>query len=144
MKEELQTALAELIQKTLQGVDTTKDFLTAEIPDVVGQLLVWHGVYNLVLFLIAMLIVLIALIVNYKQYKHWTGLTGEQISKMPCEWRSSSNPESARLDGGMLALVQLFQFVWILPVGLCFNLTWLQIWIAPKVWLIEYMGNLVK
>jgi hypothetical protein len=24
------------------------------------------------------------------------------------------------------------------------NLTWLQIWIAPKVWLIEYAAGLVK
>lgn len=27
---------------------------------------------------------------------------------------------------------------------LTINLTWLQIWIAPKIWLIEYTANLVK
>ncbi len=144
MKEELQTALADLISKTLQGVDKTKDFLTAEIPDVVNRLLMWHGVYSFILFAIAMLIVLVTLIINYKQYKYWTGLTGEQISKMGYDWRTSLDPQEAKLDWGMLALVQLLQFVWIIPFMVCFNLTWLQIWIAPKVWLIEYMGNLVK
>ncbi|KKN08860.1 hypothetical protein LCGC14_1052290, partial [marine sediment metagenome] len=48
MKEELQTALAELISKTLSGVDAGKEFLTAEIPDVLSQLLMWYGVSNFI------------------------------------------------------------------------------------------------
>ena len=59
MKEELQTALVELIQKTLQGVDSTKDFLTAEIPDVVEQLLLWHGTYTFVEFAFTIILIIV-------------------------------------------------------------------------------------
>ena len=44
--------------------------------------------------------------------------------------------------GYFFALMVLF-FV-ALP-GLCsINFEWLKIWLAPKVWLIEYASNLIK
>lgn len=122
MEEKLQAALAELIQKTLQGADATKDFLTAEIPDVVYQLLLWYGIYNFILFVIGMLLVIAIVYGNYKQWQYWK----KQDEVEP------------------YVMANIFQAFLFLPLTVALNLTWLQIWIAPKVWLIEYMGQLIK
>jgi len=44
MNEQLQQAVAELIEKSLSMLQTGADFMAAEIPDVVHQLLMWHMV----------------------------------------------------------------------------------------------------
>ena len=42
--ENLDEALATLINTALAGIDSSVEFLQAEIPDIVVQLLMWHGV----------------------------------------------------------------------------------------------------
>ena len=130
MKEELQTALAELIQKTIQGAGSTKTFLIKEIPDVLNQLLMWHGWYNFILFLTGILIFILIIIFNRKQYK-WIK---KGFNEKGIDWA----------DDKPYLMCNAFQFIWIIPYEEFLNLTWLQIWIAPKVWLIEYMTKLVK
>ena len=130
MEEKLQLALSDLIQKTLQGVDATKDFLTAEIPDVVYQLLLWHGIYNFIKCFLSIIFFIISIII----------IRSVLLNKRAVEWdgyffNSGMVWETIR---GCLSLV-------VLIISVCnVNFIWLQIWLAPKVWLIEYMGSLVK
>ena len=44
MEDTLQTAIVDLIGKATSGAETAGKFLLDEIPDVVQQLLMWHGV----------------------------------------------------------------------------------------------------
>jgi hypothetical protein len=144
MKEELQTALADLISKTLQGVDASKDFLTSEIPDVIEQLLMWHGIYSFIVFMLMAFWFMLAIYFNVKQYKFWKNIIGdkEKIKKLPRFLRLYNGEE---VEWGVVVPLNLIQLLHFIPlVFMIENLAWLQIWIAPKVWLIEYMGRLVK
>jgi len=127
MNEQLQTALTDLINKSLAGVDATKDFLVDEIPDVVQQLLWWHGIYNFILFLFGILyffsIFSIVLMVYRKNKEGIKQFDGEEVF-----FFSLFGP--------------IFLFIIFLPVLFTMNLTWFQIWIAPKVWLLEYATRL--
>lgn len=131
MKEELQTALTEILQKTLQGAETAKDFLTTEIPDVLGQLLMWHGAYSFIENLIGVTLFGIGC--------KW--LHSVFINKNKIKWSQSNDITTSEIREIIKGCVAGFGT----GIGLSYtNLTWLQIWIAPKVWLIEYMSNLVK
>lgn len=130
MKEELQIALAELIQNTLQGAEAAKDFLTAEIPDIVIQLLTWHGVYSFGLFMIGIVSLIISLYFANRVIKN----------KDEIKW-NILNFEGQHAKG----ILQIIASIILLAIGLTnLNLIWLQIWIAPKVWLIEYIRGLIK
>jgi len=128
MNEQLETALANLINKSVAGINSTKDFLSAEIPDVVQQLLMWHGIYSFILFLFSILyfsLTCVAVVTIYKKNKD----------------------EISRFDGDEIFFVYMLSlgvfFGINIPVLFTMNFQWLKIWITPKVWLIEYAANLV-
>lgn len=103
------------------GIDSAVAFSQAQIPDVVQQLLMWHAVSSAAIqVLCAVLIILSATLAIFT-------------------WNSSS-------DGELVALVSLLTFI-IIAVSLVvfFNyFDWLKIWLAPKLYLIEYAASLVK
>ncbi|MHC4607862.1 MAG: hypothetical protein ACYTAF_13195 [Planctomycetota bacterium] len=124
MNEELQEALTELITKSLSGIDTAKEFFSAEIPDVISQLLVWHGVYNFILFLCGAVLLSVFIFLNYRQYKWWKK-----------KGDISDHPE---------ILANLLQIFPVMGIHYLLNFEWLQIWVAPKVWLLEYASKIVR
>lgn len=138
MDEALEKALTELLTKSTEGIDQAASFLSAEIPDVIQQLLMWHGVYNFTWFVIGILIMIIAVIFNYKQYK-W----------IKEDYKKDANNydfDSYNWDRGwsfssfnciQLAALAIFEANTI-------NIQWLKIWIAPKAWLIDYAATLVS
>lgn len=130
MEKQLEIALSELIQKTLQGVDTAKDFLTAEIPDVVKQLLMWHGTFQFIEFLISIVLFIIGVVMARNLL-----INKDEIKWGEYDW-------TIQMTNGLVKASVSCVFIFISLFLL--NFTWLQIWIAPKVWLIEYMKNLVK
>ena len=50
MNEQLQTALAALIEKSIKAMEAGADFMAAEIPEVVQQLLLWHMTLSAIKF----------------------------------------------------------------------------------------------
>lgn len=102
MTEELQKALTEI----LNGVLTAKDFMLAELPEVVQQLLLWKTVISLVWFSLFMLIAI----------------------AMSCYTKKFFQ----RLEATIVFIVSISHY------------EWLQIWLAPKVYLIEYVASLAK
>lgn len=128
----LDQVLIDTIQKTtattgqiVDGVGkvTSKaiDFTMAQIPDVIHQLLMWHLVFSLLSFLLFLsLEITLLLIWYYKSYK--------------------STYEEAQFFGSLISVIVFFVFL----VQLCRSFEWLQIWIAPKVWLIEYAASLMS
>lgn len=130
MNEELQGALTELINKSMNGVDAATGFLAAEIPDVVAQLLMWHGVYNLLSMIFGIFTTVVLLTAWFKKI-------------MPI---LAEKEENATGDGNatyLLGSLAVCAVSFVIAYE-SINMTWLQIWIAPKVWLLEYAASLAK
>lgn len=124
MDEPLQQAVAQLIERVITGVDSSVSFLQAELLEFITQLLMWHAAYNLIIIVFWWAIggYLLYQAFNYSEAtkKKWNG------SILP-HWEVGATIQA--LVSGVMILASA-------------NLVWLQIWLAPKVWLVEYAANL--
>ena len=131
MNEILSTSINEILQRVLTGVDSTVAFLSEEIPDVIMQLLYWNATEGAILSLLG----IVLLIVCYQCVKPSRWVSGVMLN---------SRGDDLCTKGG----VSLFTGIGtgILGVVLFVSniLTPIQIWIAPKVWLLEYASTLTK
>lgn len=116
MNDELQKALAAMLSKTTSAVEAGVGFLQAELPEVIQQLLMWHMVKSAVFFTIAL------------------------SAFMFCAWALKRCWDNDEFDAMCFALIGA---IVTFTVALC-NITWLQILLAPKVYLIEYAASLAK
>lgn len=128
MNEQLQQAVQKLIDKGLSGIDSSIDFLQQEIPDFVMQLLMWHGVYNFLMMVFSILTIVAWVLAERKLYHKLSGM-------------ELTTPDWIIGYGLLGSLVRALPFGFVLSN---FNLEWLKIWLAPKVWLVEYSASLVK
>lgn len=137
MNEQLQQALASLIEKTMQGVDSAVGILSSEMPDVVYQLLLWYGVYNFILFLYALIVIFGSTFIFIK-------FSGQGKRKNDGSYHMTLTHNSyGQIQAHTMVSLSICAF--ILVSGLSsINLQWLQIWITPKIWLIEYAASLAK
>ncbi len=113
----VENAVVEIINKAIQGIDSTTDFLLSEIPEVIQQLLMWHFAKSLALCVLFCSLSIVVAIYLFKALKE------------------STNSE---------LIFILFCFLAIFVPVTLLNNSWLMIWITPKVWLIEYTANLVR
>lgn len=128
MNEQLQQALTAILNKTMTGVDAGVSFLSAEIPDVIHQLLLWKASMSALSMIACLVVCFVIYKINSFQWK---------VLKKWKEEREDfiDHPELA---------INLFQIMWLFPVLALFSLDWLQIWLAPKIYLIEYAASLAK
>ena len=135
MNEQLQLAVSTLIQTSLNAIDKGTTFLSNQIPEVIQQLLLWKAVVSFIEFSSGIFIIggIFAWLIY--QYKYWT-------TTVTTEWGT----KNVRLeeDAGPLVLLNLFCIIPLLYGSSCINLIWLQIWIAPKLYLIEYAKDFLK
>lgn len=150
MNEQLQNALIDIIGKVNSGIDASVSFLSAEIPDVLHQLLMWYAVKSAIECIVGLVIIAVGFKIfrikfgkskesardDYESGKKWTRYCGldrvtsteyDMIMMMPDYWK-------AKAAGVAVFMIGL---LWI-------NIDWLKIWIAPKIWLIEYASHLTK
>jgi hypothetical protein len=120
--EEINNALAALITQATTGVEAATDFLIAETPEVVVQLLNWNFYINLIWFGIGMIGVSLLFTAIYF-FIH-------ELNK--------EKPDEAVLS--VCGAASLATFIYS---TFTVNLEWLKIWVAPKVWLIEYAAKLL-
>lgn len=129
MNEQLQQALASILGKTMQGVEAGVSFLSTEIPDVIHQLLLFKLVWSAI---IAVILVTTCFFLISKGWK---------VSKKANEEVSSSNKGFPWfVYGAVCVLPSVIMFFVIL--GSLKNV--IQIWLAPKIYLIEYAASLAK
>jgi len=127
MEEELQKTANEALKGIIEGVASAKEFILAELPEVVQQLLMWKAAESLIVFVICFSILLAA----------WVNL-----AFLIRYLRKEDFAESIAIPW---AIVSLFLTILGTAIPLdIINLDWLQIWIAPKVYLLEYAASLVK
>lgn len=149
MQEEANKILVDLLKKASDGIDSAIAFSQAQIPDVVHQLLVWNMVDSLIKTLIAISTIPLVIWFMKKQCKK------VEIGKSDNEGRSWDNGQpkykptmiwesDGRLSGFVLPLVAVFILWFSFIISVVANMTWLKIWLAPKLYLIEYAASLIK
>lgn len=132
MNEKLQESLSQILDTTLNGVD----FLKSELPDVIHQLLMWKMAESLVMCVFGLLMFVFGGLYLWKNIGR--GVETDKGFK-----RTMTHDEDGDLTEWFpLAAVPVL--VVIITVCTPLNITWLQIWLAPKVYLIEYAAQLTK
>jgi hypothetical protein len=129
MNEQLQNAVATILERAITGIDSSVEFMQAELPEVIEQLLMWYAVKSVVLTVIGCLVLFALLYADYLSLKY-------------CK------SEKSHLDAFEImtfygALGCIARIVYLIPISMM-SLDWLQIWIAPKIWLMEYAASIVK
>jgi len=127
MNEQLQAELLKIVTNINNGAESVWGFLTDQTPEVIRQLLLWHGIYSLILTLLGVGILVGVFCFNYRLFK----------------WFSKLSEQKQREHEGTV-IVFMLQIFWLIPLSFLINLTWLKIWLAPKVWLLEYITAMVK
>ncbi|EOH1137952.1 hypothetical protein ACR2RY_001719 [Salmonella enterica] len=128
MEEQANKILVELLQKAVGGIDAAMSFSQAQIPDVVHQLLIWNSASS---FLYQLFVIL--LISGYF-------LSVKKLNSIALN--ESNSPEKSGLAvvgigaGGIISLAFFVSFF--------FYFDWLKIWLAPKLYLLEYAASLIK
>lgn len=135
--EALQNALASILQRSITAVDAGVAFLSAEIPDVIQQLLMWHAVSSFIAFFLSMLVGLVSLCIFWPNIKRGKKLEDHKYEETwTHNWYGHlENPIPYLSLGGI---------IFVCGAITSSNMAWLQIWIAPKIFLIEYAASLVK
>ena len=135
MNEQLQLAVSTLIQTSLNAIDKGTTFLSNQIPEVIQQLLLWKAIASFIEFSSGIFIIggIFAWLIY--QYKYWT-------TTIKNRWGDTTQRISG--DNGAYVLLNLLCIIPLLYGSSCINLIWLQIWIAPKLYLIEYAKDFLK
>lgn len=149
MNEQANKILVELLQKAANGIDAAVSFSQAQIPEVVHQLLVWNLVHSLIMTLIAIsTIPLIFWFVKRQCQKVEIGKFGNEGYSWDrgnpkysptMVWDSKGELSLLIVPG---AAVLCFWGLWVIAVVT--KMTWLKIWLAPKLYLLEYAASLIK
>ena len=135
MNEQLQLAVSTLIQTSLNAIDKGTTFLSNQIPEVIQQLLLWKAIASFIEFSSGIFIIggIFAWLIY--QYKYWT-------TTIETEWGTTQQRISG--NNGPFVTLNLLCVIPLIYGSSCINLIWLQIWIAPKLYLIEYAKDFLK
>ena len=121
MNTQLETALADAVNKTIELGGRATDFAMGEIPDIAHQLLVWKTGVSIFGIGIGLVLLSVLLLIFKKK-----------------EWYFESEEKTI-----LYILVSAACGVAGPIVVLCNTFNLLQIWLAPKIFLMEYAANLV-
>lgn len=135
-KTKLEQILIDILQKTVNGIDEGVDFFRAELPDVVNQLLLWHSVKSAIGCFIGITLLAVSFIIAIKAIKHYN------IKKKDYKGNDFDISNDAVLS--FFAAIALIPTVMTGLLLTFLNYEWIQILIAPKIFLIDYALELIK
>ena len=151
MNEQLQQALAEILSKTMVSIEAGTTFMQAELPDVIQQLLTWKLASSFLIFIIASIVFSLCLLKLKRlapdafEYQRGSSLYYNNSGELEAQGRKIMQDKAASLP---------FFFIWAtatIITGLVFIIEGLpaagvsmKIWLAPKIYLIEYAASVVK
>jgi len=119
---QLQNRFEEVLLNLINQAEDAAAFVTGEIPDVLEQLLVWSFAESITYLVLSLFM----------------------FCSMPFIYGLFDRIAKKTNDGGFVCCGVMCD-VWLcIPACFLFNLTWLKIWLAPKLFLIEYAAELVK
>lgn len=122
MNEELQKALAQILNKSVSAAEAGASFLQRELPEVIQQLLMWKAVESAIYCLLSLAGFIVSILVTKKAWK-----------------------AIRELDEGVEPLIIFPAAATAFSLFSAFGHTdWLKILIAPKLYLIEFAASLAK
>ena len=139
MNENLEAAVAKLINKSLEGMGQASEFIVSETPDVIQQLMAWYMVKSALVCAIGVILFFLTIHI----FKKYSGV-GEKCDNEPSKHKWTLTHDDY---GDMSPHIIFSAVILLIAIVTCIatiNIEWLQIIIAPKVWLIEYAADLVK
>ena len=119
--------LGKFLQSTLDTAEKVGEFAVAQLPELVQQALNWYFAYGLIQFVAGIALAIFAIVVDVKLFKS--------------ALKTESDDDVMFGVYGVLGMIPR-AIVWI-AVFKMVNLQWLKIWIAPKLWLVEFATKLV-
>lgn len=136
MNDQLQQSLSQILDQAVSGVQAGVSLLSAELPDVIHQLLMWKMIENLILCAGGIIFTVGAI--------RWIAKNSGKGKEDGTKYKATLTHDE-RGDIAPWIPVLIFPLVLIIVIAIItINITWLQILIAPKVYLIEYAASLVK
>ena len=137
----MQNALIEIIQKASSGIDTSVSFLSSEIPEVISQLLLW----NITASSVGMALSAIVIAISVSMIAWMMKLYGRGRDTGKPNWVHDGDGYNALRKRVIPVSCVLFICLVAGPMVFVGNLMEvLKIWLAPKIWLIEYAASLAK
>lgn len=136
MNEQLQMELTKIITNINKGTESVWEIVNKQTPDIINQLLWWYGIWNFMLFIISISLLVIVPFCFYK-----LSLKIIKIEKSKAEENDKSDSPACMFYTGFMIISGVLSLVFICNY---INLTWLKIWLAPKVWLLDYIISYVK
>ncbi|RRA27540.1 hypothetical protein C3O70_18315 [Cronobacter sakazakii] len=160
MNEQANKILVDLLQKASNGIDAAVSFSQAQIPDVINQLLLWKAASSFLVFFIGLCLICFGpkfIARYYKRAKSWHENAVKKAQddfeqgKSWTRYSPGSSVTSVSFDsitgpGLAITLVAGLSSIVLFVIALAAvtELDWLKIWLAPKLYLIEYAASLVK
>ena len=127
LEEQATNAMAGLIESFV----AVKDFTIEQAPDVIDQLLAWNYTVSLMACVAVACCVPVSIFIAAKAAKEWELVEGPYNDGKAFVWS---------FIAGVFGVATLVAT----PCVISENLDWLQITIAPKLYLIEYAASLAK
>jgi len=122
LDEQLQKAMVEVLTKAIESTDKAAHFLASELPDVAQEVLKYYFVYSFFWCFVGGIVILIPIAMLYVNYKN--------------EWKKGGMVVLnivVGIIGGTMGMIIISE-----------NLDWLKIWLAPKLYIIEYVSSLAS
>jgi len=147
MNEQAEQALANLLNLAIDGIEGAKAFTEAQLPEVIEQLLMWKMLESLAStlfpFLLFALFATSLLTVLVKIRKSKKSRDGDGCFPYQRNLWWDKNGQSDMAIATTITLL-ITTFASLFTAAVMANLTWLQILVAPKVYLLEYASKLVS
>jgi hypothetical protein len=142
--DELNAVLIGAVNKTVEVFDTAAEFLEAQAPEVLEQLLMWNLVSSLVSFVTG-IVVLYALQHFVRKYSG----KGARVNPDAEYCRDRKQTLTHDENGNICPRTMLTFTVVSIAGSVAFaavvnNMDWLQILVAEKIWLLEYAAKMIK
>lgn len=137
MNETLQNSLIEIIKESTSSIKSGISFLQSEIPDVINQLLVWKFYQNLTISILSLIFVILLSILLYKIFSN---------RSQRYFWEKNKWIDYMEITGlgFTISMLSVSGIIGLVVTFLLSTFNVLQIYIAPKIFLIEYASQLVK
>ncbi|MFG1501675.1 hypothetical protein ABMA70_15825 [Halobacteriovorax sp. XZX-3] len=141
IENKLEQAVVHLIDKSIAGIDNAVDFLSAELPVYIEQLLTWYAVKGFIGLAISIGVLWLGIHMVRKVFIGLDAFKAEDKENEWFEWGygKSAEPTLKAACFAIAGLVLVFSGL----LGTLDNL-WepIQIMVAPHVWLVEYAAQL--
>jgi hypothetical protein len=143
MNDQLQVATSEAITKATSGIDASVNFLSSEIPEVIHQLLMWKMIEAS--FVSVVCIIIFISLVKYTR-KNSGEKTKVDTNGKTVNCCSMTHDENHDVAPWICLTMTFIPLIFIITFFIFCDsfLDVVQIWIAPKIYLIEYAASLVK